>query len=68
MQLDLFMAGADEVVHDMRRRKVTLSTAEPLVAGKALDDACGVVYATVAIKGVSLQPQAIGWDETYAHA
>jgi hypothetical protein len=35
------------MVDDMRRRRVATGAAEPLAAGKALDDAAGVVDAAV---------------------
>lgn len=47
MQLDFLVAGADEVVDDVRRRSVAAGAAEPLVAAEALDDAAGVVDPTV---------------------
>lgn len=47
MQLDFLVAGADEMVDNVRGRRVAAGTAEPLAAGKALDDAAGVVDAAV---------------------
>lgn len=47
MQLDFLVAGADQMVDDVRRRRVATGTAEPLAAGQTLDDAPGVVDATV---------------------
>jgi hypothetical protein len=47
VQLDLLVAGADQMVDNVRRRRVAAGAAEPLGAGKALDDAAGVVDAAV---------------------
>lgn len=41
------MAGAHKMVDDVRRRRIATGAAEPLAAGQALDDAAGVVDATV---------------------
>jgi hypothetical protein len=48
VELDFLVAGANQVVDDVRGGSVAAGAAEPLVAGQALDDAGGVVDAAVA--------------------
>lgn len=47
VQLDFLVAGAYEMIDDMRRRRITAGAAEPFTAGKALDDAAGVVNTAI---------------------
>jgi hypothetical protein len=48
VQLDFLVPGADQVVDDVGGGGVAAGAAEPLVAGQALYDAGGIVYAAVA--------------------
>lgn len=47
MELDFLVTGANEMVDDVRRRRVATSAAEPLAACETLDDAAGIVNTTV---------------------
>jgi hypothetical protein len=47
VQLDFLVAGADQVVDNVRRRRVAAGTAEPSAASQALDDAASVVDAAI---------------------
>ena len=47
MQLDLFVASADQMVDDVRRRGIAASATEPLIAGETLDNASSIVDATI---------------------
>ena len=49
MELNFLVASPDQMVHDMRRRRVSTSTAKPLIAGQALHNTARIVYATVTI-------------------
>lgn len=48
MELDLFVAGSDKVVDDVRRGSVATGTAEPFAAGQTSHNAAGIVDSTVA--------------------
>lgn len=43
------MLGADQVVHNMRSRRVSSGVAEPLATNGALDDARGGVNAAITV-------------------
>lgn len=47
MELDLFVASANEMVDNVGGGCVSASATEPLVARQALDDAAGVMDATI---------------------
>jgi hypothetical protein len=47
VKLDFLVAGADEVVDDVRGGSVSAGAAEPLGAGQTSDDAARVVNAAV---------------------
>lgn len=49
MKLDFFVTSSDEVVDDMGRFAVDASSAEPLVAGQALDNGVGRVDSAVSV-------------------
>lgn len=68
MELDFLVAGSHQVVDDVRRTRVAAGAAEPLVAGKALDNAAGVVDAAVSGQGVSTGNGKQCMQQTYAQA
>jgi hypothetical protein len=47
VELDFLVTGAHKMVNDVRGRRVTAGTAEPLAAGETFDNAAGVVDTTV---------------------
>lgn len=47
MELDFFVAGADKVIDDVRRRRVAAGAAEPLAACQTLDNTACVMDAAV---------------------
>ena len=47
VKLDFLVPGANEVIDDMRRARISSGTAKPLVAGKTLDDGAGRVNTAV---------------------
>lgn len=51
MQLNFLVAGANQVIDDMGRRRISTGAAEPLVARKTFDNAARVMNATVAKPG-----------------
>lgn len=51
MKLDLLMAGADQVVDDVRGRGVPTGAAEPLGTTETADDGAWVVDAAIAGRG-----------------
>ena len=48
MQLDLFVAGSDQVVDDVGRRGIATSAAEPFAASQTSHDGAWVVNTTIA--------------------
>ena len=50
MELNLFMAGANQMVDDMGGGGIATSTAEPLVAGQTADDGARIMNAAVSVK------------------
>lgn len=48
MQLNFLVSGSDQMVDDVRGRRVAAGRTEPFVAGQTFDDASRVVDATVA--------------------
>lgn len=54
MQLDFLVASSHQVVDDVRGGSVAAGAAEPLVAGKALDDTAWVVDTAVSWEKLGL--------------
>ena len=54
MQLYFLVPSTNKVIHDVRRRRISPSTAEPFRAGEASDNAASIVNTAVAGRRVSL--------------